>query len=189
MEISEKSIEEIDEATENASIRRVEAALFVSGRYLTMQELIGLTDVNPILLKKILWDLTDKYKNSGICIIEKTGVWKMDVAEEFTDMINKLATGKSEFTKGEQETLAIIAYKQPMKQSVLVKIRGNKAYDHIKKFCEMGLVHKKKQGHTSEITLREDFFDYFHLGGPEELREVGKEDTQEKKEGEENGPL
>lgn len=189
MEISEKSIEEIDEATENASIRKVEAALFISGRFLSMQELIGLTDVNPILLKKILWDLTDKYKNSGVCIIEKSGLWKMDVAEEFTDMVNKLATGKSEFTKGEQETLAIIAYKQPMKQSVLIKIRGNKAYDHIKKFCEMGLVTKKKMGHTSELTLREDFFDYFHLGGPEELREVGKEDALEKKESEENGPL
>lgn len=186
MEISEKSIEEIDEATENYSIRKVEAALFISGRYLSLQELIMLTDVNPILLKKILWDLGDKYKNSGIRLVEKSGLWKMDVADEFTNMVNKLATGKSEFTKAEQETLAIIAYKQPMKQSVLIKIRGNKGYDHVKKFCEMKLLSKKKMGHTSELNLSEDFFDYFHLGGVDELIEAGKsEGVREKdKEGE-----
>jgi len=182
MEISEKSIEEIDEEGENAAMRKVEAALFISGRYLSLQELITLTDVNPILLKKILWDLIDKYKNSGISIIEKGKLWKMDVADEFSNMVNKLATGKSEFTKAEQETLAMIAYKQPMKQSVLIKIRGNKGYDHVKKFCEMKLLNKKKMGHTSELTLSEDFYDYFHLGGADELIEIGKEEKAEKKE-------
>lgn len=177
MDISEKSIEEIDDAMEKEAARKVEAALFIAGRFLNLQELISLTDVNPILLKKILEDLKDKYKNSGVEIVEKGGVWKMDVADEFSNMVNKLATGKSEFTKAEQETLAIIAYKQPMKQSILIKIRGNKGYDHIRKFVEMGLVHKKKMGHTCELTLREDFFEYFHLGGAEELREVGKEDN------------
>jgi len=50
-----------------------------------------------------------------------------------------------------------------MKQSVLVKIRGNKAYDHVKKFVDLGLITKKKIGHTSELYLTENFYDYFHL--------------------------
>ena len=78
-------------------------------------------------------------------------------------MVNKLATGSSEFTKAEQETLAVIAYKQPVKQSIIIKIRGNKAYDHIKNFISIGLVHAKKIGHTKELKLSDDFFDYFHL--------------------------
>ena len=85
----------------------------------------------------------------------------------YTWLVNKLATGSSEFSKAEQETLAILAYKQPMKQSVLVKIRGNKAYDHIKKFADMGLIKKKKMGHTFELTLDETFYDYFHVSGDE----------------------
>ena len=87
----------------------------------------------------------------------------MDVCKEHVHMINKLATGNSEFTKAEQETLAVIAYKQPVKQSVIVNIRGNKAYEHIKKFLENELVVGKRVGHTKELRLSEDFYEYFHL--------------------------
>lgn len=167
MDLNKKTLEELDSDQEEESTRKVEAALFIAGRFLTIQELIALTDVNPILLKKILSDLEDKYKNSGIEIIKRDDLWKMDVAAEFTSMVNKLATGSSEFTNAEQETLAIIAYKQPMKQSVLIKIRGNKAYDHIKKFAELGLINKKKMGHTAELTLAELFHDYFHTNKEE----------------------
>lgn len=168
MDMSKEELEEIDEELEVESRRKVEAALFIAGKYLTLQELISLTDVNPILLKKILSDLQDIYKSKGIEIVRKNDLWKMDVAGEYAWMVNKLATGNAEFGKAEQETLAIIAYKQPMKQSVLIKIRGNKGYDHIKKFVDMGLVNKKKMGHTSELTLSETFYDYFHLNKGDE---------------------
>lgn len=169
MEISSESAEEIDIAIERENTKKIEAALFLSGKYMTMQELVALTDVNPILLKKILEDLKDEYKDSGIEIVNKDNLWKMDVSNEHTWMINKLATGDSEFSKAEQETLAIIAFKQPMKQSVLVKIRGNKAYDHIKKYYEMGLIQKKKMGHTYELTLSDSFYEYFSVNKGEEL--------------------
>jgi segregation and condensation protein B len=162
MHISKESIEELDKSIEEESIRKVEAALFIAGKFMSIQELVALTDVNPILLKKILEDLSDSYKEAGIEIVNKNNLWKMDVAADYTWMVNRLAGGSSEFTKAEQETLALIAYKQPMKQSVVVKIRGNKAYEHIKNFVERGLINKKKMGHTAELTLNESFFDYFN---------------------------
>ncbi len=171
MELTKQTIEELDSSQEIENLKRVEAALFIAGRFLTIPELITLTDLNPILLKKILADLQDKYKNSGIEIINKDNLWKMDVTNEYTHMVNKLATGSSEFSKAEQETLAIIAYKQPMKQSVLVKIRGNKAYEHIKKFHELGLINKKKLGHTAELSLTEQFHEYFHIDKGEKIQE------------------
>ena len=90
------------------------------------------------------------------------------------EWLNKLATGNAEFNKTEQETLAVIAYKQPVKQSIIIKIRGNKAYEHIKKFIENGLVIGKKMGHTKELKLSNDFFEYFHLKDKElkEKKEV-----------------
>ena len=87
----------------------------------------------------------------------------MDISEKYHYLINKLATGTAEFTKAEQETLAIIAYKQPIKQSVVVKIRGNKSYDHIKKFRELGLVVAKRVGRTNELSLSEEFYEYFNV--------------------------
>jgi len=160
--ISKKSVEEIDSEIEVQNSKKIEAALFLSGRYMDIQELLMLTDVNPILLKKILSDLKDKYRHSGLSIVQRQNSWKMDVSSDYTHMINKLATGSSEFTKAEQETLAMIAFKQPIKQSVIVRIRGNKAYDHVKKFVEQGLINKKRTGHTSELSLTEQFHDYFH---------------------------
>lgn len=178
MDVSNEELQEIDDELEAESRRKVEAALFLAGKYMSVQELVALTDVNPLLLKKILADLQDHYKKAGLQLVQQNQMWKMDVASEYTWMVNKLATGNSEFSKAEQETLAIIAYKQPMKQSVLVKIRGNKAYDHIKKFTDMGLINKKKIGHTAELSLTDQFHDYFSLSGQEELIEKGKVDEE-----------
>jgi segregation and condensation protein B len=148
-------------------MKKVEAALFIAGKFLSVKELVSLTDINPILLRKLLDDLSDNYKDSGIDIVRKDDLWKMDVAIEHADMVNRLATGSAEFSNAEQETLAIIAYKQPIKQSVVVKIRGNKAYEHVKNFVTMGLINKKRVGHTAELTLSDSFYEYFHLSKKE----------------------
>jgi segregation and condensation protein B len=167
--VRSKTIEEIDEAKENEDLKVLEAVFFISGRFLSMQELISLSDLNPILIRGLIDKLKDKYEKNDLAIeiIEKNGLWKMDVRQEYSHIINKLATGSSEFTKAEQETLAIIAFKQPIKQSVIIKIRGNKAYDHIKKFSDLDLIKKKKTGHTHELSLSDDFYDYFSISESE----------------------
>jgi len=161
--------EQIDEAKERESMRLIESILFVSGKFLDMKALISLSDMNPIIIKELLEKLRESYneRESALRIIEKNGMWKMDVGPEFSHLTTKLAGGSSEFTKAEQETLAIIAFKHPIKQSVIVKIRGNKAYDHIKKFSELSLVKKKKQGHTHELSLSQEFYDYFGVSEPD----------------------
>ncbi|MEK6842197.1 MAG: SMC-Scp complex subunit ScpB, partial [Nanoarchaeota archaeon] len=165
MPISSKTIDEIDSEKEKENMRKIEAVLFISGRFLSVQELVTYSDLNPIIIREVLEKLQEKYDvmDSSIEITEKNGLWKMDVRKGYENMINKLATGSSEFSKSEQETLAIIAYKQPIKQSVLIKIRSNKAYDHIKKFFDIGLIKKKRMGHTYEVSLSDDFYDYFNV--------------------------
>ena len=169
--IREDTIKEIDDESEKESVRKIEAILFISGRFLGMKELISLSDLNPISIREALDKLKEDYekRNSAIQIIQKGdsygegALWKMDVKPEYAKIVNKLASGTSEFTKAEQETLAIIAFKQPVKQSVIIKIRGNKAYDHVKRFFELGLIRKKKTGHTYELSLSEEFYDYFNV--------------------------
>ena len=156
-------IENEFENKETENQEKVEAALFISGRFLSVQDLIMLTDINPIMLKEILKRLEKKYSQGAIRLVCRENSYKMDVAEKYHFLINRLATGAAEFTKAEQETLAIIAYKQPIKQSVIIKIRGNKAYDHIKKFKEIGLLTAKRKGRTYELTLSEEFYEYFNV--------------------------
>ncbi len=167
--VTSKTADEIDEAQEKEDLKKLEAVFFISARFLNMQELISYTDLNPIIIRELIEKLQERYDrdDSAIEIVYKKGeeseLWKMDVKQEYSDVVNRLATGSSEFSNAEKETLAIIAYKQPIKQSVVIKIRGNKAYDHIKKFVELGLLKKKKLGHTSELSLADEFYDYFNV--------------------------
>jgi segregation and condensation protein B len=165
MKVNSKTVEEIEESKQKNDLRKIEAIFFVSGRFLNMQELISLSDLNPLLIQELINQLKEKYDKDDFAmeIVEKNGLWKMDVKQEYSPIVHKLASGSKEFSKAEQETLAIIAFKQPLKQSVVIKIRGNKAYDHIKKFSELDLIKKKKIGHTYEINLSDDFYDYFNV--------------------------
>ncbi len=158
-----KELDNVFNSREKDSEEKVEAALFIAGRFLSLQELIMLTDVNPIMLKEIIHRLEKKYLHKVIRLVSRNNAWKMDVSEKYHYLINRLATGNAEFTKAEQETLAIIAYKQPIKQSVVIRIRGNKSYDHIKKFRHLGLVVAKRAGHTLELSLSEEFYEYFNV--------------------------
>jgi segregation and condensation protein B len=189
MEITSETEKDLEESNEIENLKKVEAALFISARFLSLQDLVMLTDVNPLTLKEMINKLIEKYnrEDSAIEIIVKDNMWKMDVRQEYVHMINKLATGSSEFTKAEQETLAVIAYKQPVKQSVIIKIRGNKAYEHIKHFIEIGLMQAKRQGHTLELKLSDEFFEYFHLQKKEhEGKVIAVEEKDIEEEGEED---
>ena len=184
--VTSTTIDEVDDAREKEDTRRLEAVFFVSGRFLNMQELVSLSDLNPVIIRNLIRRLQERYEknDSAIEIVEKKTeegeMWNMDVKREYHNVINKLATGSSEFSKAEQETLAIIAFKQPIKQSVIIKIRGNKAYDHIKKFAELGLVKKKKTGHTSELSLSDEFYDYFSVNEGSSMKEIEKKMDEEK---------
>jgi len=180
VDLSEKTIDELDLTEEEEAIRKLEAALFVSGRWMSIPELITLTDLNPILLKQYIEKLQEKYgEKSGVEIYVRQNNYKMGIRSQYSYLINKLATGNAEFTKAEQETLAIIAYKQPIKQSVIIKIRGNKAYEHIKKFRDLGLINARKEGHTYVLELSDQFYEYFQVNqqkNPDDIKEISEEE-------------
>jgi segregation and condensation protein B len=169
MDESDEMERDGNKTKEKEDLKKLEAVLFVSGRFLDMKELVSLSDLNPIIIRELIEKLKKKYKisDSVIQIIQKKGeekeMWKMDILQDYAYLINRLAPGSSEFSKAEKETLAILAYKQPIKQSVIAKIRGNKAYDHIKKFAELGLIKKKKTGRTWELSLSDEFYNYFNI--------------------------
>src|SRR3989344_6412350 len=106
--ISSETLKEIDENKEIENIKKIEAALFLSARFLNLQELVMLTDINPLMLKELLDKLIERYnkEDSAIEVVTRDNLWKMDVGQEYAGMINKLATGNSEFNRAEQETLA-----------------------------------------------------------------------------------
>jgi segregation and condensation protein B len=184
VDLSSQTAIEIEEAAEKENLKKIEAILFISGKFLSMQEIVSLSDLTPLIIKETIEKLKERYEKeeSSIEIVEKNNMWKMDVRQEYSDLVTRLATGSAEFSKAEQGTLALVAYKQPIKQSVVIKIRGNKAYDHLTKFESLGLIKRKKEGHTNILTTSEEFYDYFgvHSGGkPFEEEDVSKDNPEE----------
>lgn len=170
--VTKETLDELDNSRDIENMKKVEAALFISGKFLSKQELVALTDLNPILLDQALSKLADKYDDGfSIEIVNKGDLWKMDIRKDYVDIVNRLATGNNEFSKAEQETLAVIAHKQPITQSKIIHIRGNKAYDHIHRFLELGLIKSKKAGRTKDLSLSDDFYDYFNVGKKEKVKE------------------
>jgi segregation and condensation protein B len=153
-----------------------EAVLFIAGRFMNLNELVMYTNINPLTLKEVLAKLEEKYKNTGSAfeLIVRGEHYKLDVKKDYEWLVNKLAAGKSEFTKAEQETLAIIAYKQPILQSVVVKIRGNKAYEHVKRLIDLRLLKTRKTRHTLELSLSDTFYDYFNINKENKIEEIQK---------------
>ncbi|MFA5992659.1 MAG: SMC-Scp complex subunit ScpB [Candidatus Pacearchaeota archaeon] len=162
--LTKETIEDLDNSRDIENMKKVEAALFIAGKFLSTQELVALTDLNPILLDQVLEKLLERYdETSAIEIVHKGELWKMDVKQDYIDIVNRMATGNNEFTRAEQETLAIIAHKQPITQSKIIHTRGNKAYDHIRKFTQLGLIKSKKKGRTYELSLSDEFYNYFNV--------------------------
>ena len=154
---------------------KLEALLFSSGRKMDLEELSRLSDAQTGDIQKSLEELKKEYedKDSSVMIINEGDSWKLTVREQFLPLVQKIVT-ETELSKTIMETLAVIAFKYPIKQSNLINIRTNKAYDHLKELEEMGYITRQKHGRTNLIKLTQKFFEYFDL--PEQkLKEVFKD--------------
>jgi len=55
----------------------------------------------------------------------------------------------------------LIAYHQPMPQSRLVELLGQRAYDHIRELAQAGLVGRRRDGNTRRLTTTRRFSEMF----------------------------
>lgn len=144
---------------------RVEAILFTTGRFMDIEELSRLTGIASMgLLKEIVEELKKDYgtRPGALSLLEEGARYKLNIKKEYAYLSSKLLTD-CELDKPTQETLAVIAYKNPALQSDIIKVRGNKAYDHIKFLRENDFVSSDKHGRTRLLKLAPKFFEYFDV--------------------------
>jgi segregation and condensation protein B len=152
--------------------KKLEALLFSSGRKMSIEELSRLSNARTGDIQTSLEELKKEYgdKGSSVIIVNEGDSWKLTVHEDFLPLVQKIIT-ETELSKTIIETLAVIAFKYPIKQSDLIRIRTNKAYDHLKELEGMGYITRQKHGRTNLIKLTEKFFEYFNLP-QEKLKET-----------------
>ena len=149
----------------------VQAALFMSPKPLSLKALsrvVGIDD-NPVLLKVVEESVSEfNSANKALEIVRIGEKYSMRVRRELEDAVAHLAVSP-ELGKAALRTLALIAIKQPVKQSEVVKVIGNKAYDYIKDLVARGIIRAEKQGNTKILTTTRKFEEYFGKS-PEELQ-------------------
>ncbi|MCF7866136.1 SMC-Scp complex subunit ScpB [Candidatus Woesearchaeota archaeon] len=156
--------------------KKIEALLFASGRYLSEDQIIAMTDIPKKNLKKALNELIKHYDeiDTSLKIFEEDGFWKMNPKEDFSSIVQKVVS-EAELDRPVMETLAVIAYKNPVLQSEVKDIRGSGIYDHIKLLEDKGYVTREKYGRTYKLKLAEKFFEYFDVEGEKDIRALFKD--------------
>lgn len=147
-------------------ITLIEAALYVTGRPIdikTLGTIVGLRSEDKI--KEFARALKSKYAGDGssLEVLELSdGRFVMQLKPQYVRHVKRLAT-RQLLTPGPMKTLSFIAYRQPVTQSYLAKVRGNLTYSHVKQLQEAGLIAEEKLGRTKILRTTPNFADYFNL--------------------------
>ncbi len=155
----------------------IEALLFSAGRVLDADDIAKLTgekDKKKIAkaAAAIMKDYSDR--DSPMLITEESGGWKMTIRETYLQLVRSI-NPHTELSKTMMETLAVIAWKSPVLQSTVIKIRTNKAYDHITELEDLGFITRDKYGRSFMLKLTQKFFDYFDLKDRKDIAKVFKD--------------
>jgi len=139
----------------------VEAALFMSPKPLDLNDLGKIAGINSLgYLKDLLEQLQKDYEGRGLEVVKTSEGWHMQVRQDLLEKVSHL-TPYSDLPEGCKRTLALIVYKEPVKQAEIIKIQGNKAYAYIKQLDKRGLVKTEKQGHSKILKVTREFENYF----------------------------
>ena len=154
----------------------VESILFSSSEPISIQQIKEASGLTTQKIKKVLKELFEDYnvkrKNEVSMEIIKAGnKYAMQVKKEFADQSTMFA--KPDIDKNHLKTLSLIAFHQPIKQSDLRRLIGEKTYDHVDELVSMSLIHSKKHGTTEMLTTTKRFPEYFGIDStkPKDIRE------------------
>lgn len=144
--------------------KKVEAVLFTVGKEITSQRLASLCSLEVKEINKIMTVLQTNYRERehSLNIEERENGWKLTVKDEFLPLVSTLAES-TEMEGAMMQTLAVIAWKYPIVQSEIIKLRGSGAYDHMRQLTEQGFIAKEKFQRTFKVKLTPKFFEYFDL--------------------------
>jgi segregation and condensation protein B len=135
----------------NSLAKLLEAALFASPRPIPAEELAGLDpDVTVKAVRAALEELRLMFDDGshGVELVEQGGGWQILTRPEYTEAIERarFASRPQRLSGAALETLAIIAYRQPIGRAEVADIRGVDAGAILKSLLERGLVEVVARG-------------------------------------------
>jgi len=161
----------------------LEGILFVVGDDgVTIKELLDILDINNETLKELIVELKSDYEKSdrGIRLSILGDAFKLTTKKEHKDYYEKLleTEGSNTLSNSAIETLAIIAYNEPITRIQVDEIRGIQSGPMIRKLVAKGFL---KEVGKSDLPGRpilykttSEFLDYFNMSSIDELPSIEK---------------
>ena len=144
----------------------LEAIMFTSGRSMSTDELSKTVDESSEDVKLALSELQARIKrrqDSALQLTEVSGRWIFEVRPSLSPHLPE--SFRPDTPQRLLPAAALIAYHQPMAQSQLVEMLGQRAYDHVRDLANLGLIDRRRDGLTRRLTTTRRFTEYF--GCPE----------------------
>jgi segregation and condensation protein B len=155
----------------------IEALLFISGEPLTIDTIKKITEIDKEGAEEHLRALVSDYslRNSGVMITEVAGGYQMVTNPAASPWVKKLLSTSvpKRLSPPSLETLAIVAYKQPIIKAEIEAIRGVNSDGVVKTLLERRLIkilgRKEAPGRPLMYGTTQDFLQYFGLKDLSEL--------------------
>lgn len=170
---------------DNQQLRCIlEGAIFAAGEPLTVRKLQALFEKKEMPEKEqvleALNEIKDSYEERGVGLIEVASGWRFQVRENVATWVNRLWDEKPQkYSRALIETLALIAYRQPITRGDIEEVRGVAVSSHIiKTLTEREWVkvigHRDVPGRPALYATTKLFLDYFNLKSLDELPTLGE---------------
>src|SRR5271167_5056018 len=151
----------------------VEAALLAAGRPLTMDELISVFDErdgsNADDIRAAIAGLTADYQSRGLELLEVASGYRIQIKAAVALPVSRLWQERpAKYSRAFLETLALVAYRQPITRGEIEQIRGVAVNPHIiKTLHERNWIrvvgHRDVPGKPELLGTTREFLDYFNL--------------------------
>lgn len=157
----------------------IEALLIATDTPLSLERIAGIINCSEEEVKKNLEILNEEYKQTGRAfeIKEVAGGFQIYTLPEYADYVGKLKQKKEKLSKAALETLAIIAYHQPITRAEVEKARGVDCSYILESLLEKGLIKTcgrlPTPGRPIKYATTNAFLRYF---GIRDLRELPREE-------------
>jgi len=157
----------------------VEAVLLAAGKPLTVDQLLSVfgdgekPERNQI--REAIDALQDEYAGRCVELVQVASGWRVQVSQEMEPWVSRLTEEKpARYTRALLETLALVAYRQPITRGEIEDIRGVSVSTSIMKTLQerewVRIVgHRDVPGHPAMYGTTRQFLDYFNLKGLDDL--------------------
>ena len=119
----EAAVDHLSKSALREKLRRLEALLFASSEPVDAKTLARCLDPDDDV-NALLSELQNDYKDRGVALVRVAGRWQFRTADDLSYLLERQQKEERKLSKAALETLAIIAYHQPVTRAEIEEIRG-----------------------------------------------------------------